>query len=107
MTHGKGRYRLRRNRTRVRDLFWHEWDPIGVNELGGSISKYDTYADRAYVMLMQEGCSVGEIADYLYQVSTEGLGLRKSARLRELADVVAGKLDALKLILRDESDEPF
>ena len=75
MTHGKGRYRLRRNRTRVRDLFWHEWDPIGVNELGGSITKYDTYADRAYVMLMQEGCSAGEIADYLYQVSTEGFGL--------------------------------
>ena len=58
-------------------------------------------------MLMQEGCSAGEIADYLYQVSTGDLGLRKSARLRELADVVAGKLDGLKLILRDESDEPF
>jgi len=107
MTDGKGRYRLRRNRTRVRDLFWHEWDPIGVNELGGSITKYDTYADRAYVMLMQEECSVCEIADYLYQVSTGDLGLRKSARLRELADVIARKLDGLKLILRDESDAPF
>jgi hypothetical protein len=81
------RRRVRRNLALVRKLLWEEWDPIGVNVDGsGAEDEYNRYADRAYAMLIYEGRSEKEIADYLYFASTELMGLRASQRLRELAD---------------------
>ena len=107
MAHNTDKFRSRRNRARVRELFWRDWDPIGVNGLGGPDDEYNGYADKAYVMLMYEGRSAGEIADYLYYISSEHMGLGKSARLKALADTIAGKLAALKPSLEAESDEPL
>jgi hypothetical protein len=94
-----------RNRDRVRALFWHEWDPIGVKGLAVDWldDEYNTYADKAYVMLMVEGRSAGEIADYLFHVSSVGMGLAYP-KLRPLADEVAAKLVALKPSLEPESE---
>jgi hypothetical protein len=75
MAHGADKYRSRRNRARVREIFWLEWDPIGVNDCENAKDEYDRYADRSYVMLMDEGRSASEIADYLYYISIEHMGL--------------------------------
>jgi len=106
MANGTDKYRLRRNRARVRELFWREWDPIGVNDAAPK-DEYDRYADKAYVMLMHEGRNVDEIAEYLYYISSEYMGMGESPRLKELAAEVEIKLVALKPALETESNEPF
>jgi hypothetical protein len=89
--------RLRRNSARVRELFWREWDPIGINAPdGGPKDEYDRYADRAYVMLMHEGRSAKEIADYLHYIASEHMGLGASQSGRDLAGAIADKLVALR-----------
>jgi hypothetical protein len=106
---GQDNDRSRRNRTRVRQLFWREWDPIRINDAGAPPSEYDRYADKAYVMLMHEGRSAQEIADYLYFISSEHMGLgtneRSRQRLRDLANVTAAKVAALRTEF--ESDGQF
>jgi hypothetical protein len=108
---GRDKYRSRRNRARVRDLFWREWDPICINDLDAPPNEYDRYADKAYVMLMHEGRSAEEIADYLYFISSQHMGLgtnqRSNQRLRELASLMAQRLAALKPTFESESNEPF
>jgi hypothetical protein len=106
MAHGRDKFRSRRNRIGVRDLFWREWDPIGVNQ-DAHKDEYDRYADKAYVMLMDEGRSAREIGDYLYYNSSVNMGLGESDRLKELASKVAGKLAALKPEFEAASNEPF
>lgn len=106
MSDGIDKYRSRRNRASVRKLFWLEWDPIGVNGFGVD-DEYNTYADKAYVMLMDEGRSASEIADYLYYVSSSYMGIGESQRLKDLAQVVADKLISLKPQFEAESNEPF
>jgi hypothetical protein len=93
---GQDNDRSRRNRTRVRELFWREWDPIGINAAGAPPDEYDRYADKAYVMLMHEGRSAKEIADYLYYIGSEYMGLGASQRGKDLANAIAGKLVALR-----------
>ena len=93
---GRDKDRSRRNRARVRELFWREWDPISINEAGAPPDEYDTYADKAYVMLMHEGRTAKEIGDYLYYIASEHMGLGASQSGRDLADVIADKLVALR-----------
>jgi hypothetical protein len=103
---GRDKYRSRRNRARVRKLFWQEWNPIGVNSLDGPQDEYDAYADRAYVMLTLEGRSADEIGYYLNWVGSEHMGLGPRQSLQDLAAAVADKLVALRPSF-EESNEPF
>jgi len=107
MAHGTEKYRSRRNRARVKELFWREWDPIGINDAPGAEDEYDRYADKAYVMLMDEERTAEEIAEYLYDISSEHMGLGKSLLLKELAIDIASKLVALKPTFELESNDPF
>src|ERR1700722_19502120 len=54
MANGTDRYRSAAI-ARVSELFWREWDPIGVNHNDFMNDEYDRYAETAYVMLMDEG----------------------------------------------------
>ena len=107
MAHGTDKYRSRRNRARVRELFWLEWDPIGVNDCEKAKGEYDTYADKAYVMLMDECRSTTEIADYLYYISSEYMGAGPSEPLRILATKIADKLMSIRPELESESNDPY
>lgn len=49
------------------------WDPIGV--AGIVHDEYDNYIADV-VSLLLDGCSRDEIADHLYQLETEQIGLR-------------------------------
>jgi hypothetical protein len=76
MSNGRNKYQSRDNRARVRAILLNEWDPIGVREFFGATDEYDSYADRAYVMLMDERADAAAIASYLLDVATERMGLR-------------------------------
>ena len=108
MASGTDRYRSRRNRAKVRELFWREWDPIGINTASNAQDEYDRYADQAYVMLMDEKKSAGEIAFYLYWVASEYMGLGGNrAAMRGDCEAVAEKLAALRPSFEAESNEPL
>jgi len=62
MAHGRNKYQSRENRARVREILLRDWDPIGVYGISEATDEYDTYANRAYVMLMDEGATASEIA---------------------------------------------
>jgi hypothetical protein len=107
MANGADKYRSRRNRAKVRDLFWREWDPIGVNNNDFMSDEYDRYADKTYVMLMEEGKSSNEISSYLYWVASEYRGLGERPILRGCYDLVAEKLLALRPAFETVSNKPF
>jgi hypothetical protein len=56
-------------------------------------------------MLMDEGCSAAEIAEYLYFISSDHMGLDPGQYLHELARTVADKLVSLKPEFEAESNE--
>jgi hypothetical protein len=88
-------HQSRANRARVRDLFRREWDPIGIAADDGD-DEYDTYADKAYVMLMDERASDSAIAAYLFNIATEHMGLFDHERLAERSNHVAKLLVGLR-----------
>ena len=96
MSHGRNKFQSRENRARVRALLFREWDPIGVYPEPRAADEYDAYADRAYVMLMDENATAREIADYLYWIATVHMGLGRSDELSERTDAVAERLVAMR-----------
>lgn len=96
MAHGRNKYQSRENRARVRALFMHDWDPIGVAGAAGAEDEYDAYADRAYVMLMDDRVSAETIATYLFEIATKRMGLSHVADLAERSNRVAQALVAMR-----------
>jgi hypothetical protein len=96
MSHGRDKYRSRENRARVRRIFLEQWDPIGIGDAPGAEDEYDAYADRAYVMLMEEEASARQIAAYLLDTATGHIGLSNSRRLEERCEKVAQLLVTLR-----------
>ncbi len=64
------------NIDRLRDIGWSLWDPIGLLGLTGGWKgepyedEYDRYLNNAAQML-KNGCSVGEVADYLFLIQSQ------------------------------------
>jgi hypothetical protein len=87
---------LRQNRAMVRELFMREWDPIGVGDVPEAQDEYDAYSSKAYVMVMHDSASVEQVADYLYMIETEHMGLGGSAGAKDRARKVAAALIAMK-----------
>ena|SRR5216683_5840838 len=96
MAHGRNRYQSRENRARVREIFLRDWDPIGVYGIPEARDEYDTYADKAYVMLMDDRATAGDIAAYLFKIAAEHMGLSDRGRLAERSDHVAELLVSLR-----------
>lgn len=89
--------------SRLRDIGWRFWDPIGLLGANGSLSgkwddgenqgfanEYDNYLISAASML-RRGTSRVEVVDYLVEVEAEhmGLGERPTSRARAEAVVTA------------------
>jgi hypothetical protein len=96
MAHGRNKYQSRESRARVREILLRDWDPIGVYGVPEATDEYDTYADRAYVMLMDEGATASEMAGYLFTVATQHMGLSDHGRLAEASERVAQLLVQLR-----------
>jgi hypothetical protein len=104
MAHGVDKQKSRENRIKVRRLLLHEWDPIGVGHAPEASDEYDRYADKAYVMLMDDDASASQIADYLYDVATRYMGLSASDQLRERSTRVAARLLSLKEVFSGDDE---
>ncbi|WP_249136705.1 hypothetical protein [Bradyrhizobium tropiciagri] len=96
MAHGRNKYQSRENRARVREILLRDWDPIGVYGIPKAANEYDSYADKAYVMLMDDGASANAIALYLFKIATEHMGLTDRGRLAEKSKEVARLLVQLR-----------
>ncbi len=73
-----------------------EWDPIGVAKMPEAADEYDRYADRTFVMLMDERATAEAIAAYLFEIATKHMGLTDIANLADRSDRVARTLVALR-----------
>jgi hypothetical protein len=96
MAHGRNKYQSRENRARVREILMRDWDPIGVAGISEAADEYDRYADRAYVMLMDERATAEAIAAYLFEIATRHMGLSHIGRLAEASNRVAKTLVMLR-----------
>ncbi|MEQ1755981.1 MAG: hypothetical protein ABL973_17795 [Micropepsaceae bacterium] len=98
MANGRNKYQLRENRKRMRQVLMEHWDPIGVNgiEVADASDEYDTYADRAYVMLMDERASATEIAEYLFDIAANHMGLSGHTHLRLISEEAAKIIFSLR-----------
>lgn len=63
------------NRTIIQKILLTEWDPIGVSDIPEAQDEYDAYADTVFGMLANQTASVDAIAQYLYEIATEHMGL--------------------------------
>ncbi|HEX2552752.1 MAG TPA: hypothetical protein VHL98_03565 [Microvirga sp.] len=95
MARGRNKHQSRENRARVRDLFLREWDPIGIFGEGPN-DEYNSYADKAYAMLMAEGADEATIAAYLHRIATDHMGLYHSDGLRARSERTASLLVAMR-----------
>lgn len=58
----------------IKKILWEDWDPIGVRAMGGPSDEYDAYAPIVLEML-QTGATETEIAQYLFWLTVEQIGL--------------------------------
>ena len=96
MSHGRNKFQSRENRARVRAILMENWDPIGVAGVPEAADEYDAYADRAYVMLMDERANAGAIAAYLLDIATKHMGLSDSADIADSSNRTASMLIELR-----------
>lgn len=96
MSYGRNKHQSRENRAHVRRILLQDWDPIGIRDIPEASDEYDRYADKAYVMLMDERATAESIASYLYGIAVEHMGLGHSALGKEDARSVAETLVALR-----------
>ncbi|HTJ64597.1 MAG TPA: hypothetical protein VL899_12370 [Alphaproteobacteria bacterium] len=81
---------------RVRRILLQDWDPIGIQDIAEASDEYDRYADKAYVMLMDERATAEMIATYLDVIAADHMGLGYSQRRAAASRQVAEKLVALR-----------
>ena len=63
------------NRAFIRKTLLTEWDPIGVSNIPAAQDEYDVYADTVFGMLADQTAAVDAIAQYLFKIATEHMGL--------------------------------
>ncbi len=70
----------------LKQLFWEEWDPIGVNDAPEAETEYHGYAFEVW-MKLKRGASVDEIRAYLEWAELEHMGTPHSCgRSRAVAE---------------------
>lgn len=84
--------------SRLRDIGWSFWDPIGLleeNKSWDSISyadEYDGYLLKAAGMLRRKEAK-NDVIDYLVMIETEHMGLSFSDAVRERAAEVVNRIE--------------
>ena len=97
------RGRLATNRGTIRKTLLFEWDPIGVSDIPEAADEYDAYADTVFSMLLNEDASVDDIAQYLFKIATEHMGL-SYPELTERCHKAARAVAALRSNLKPDTD---
>jgi hypothetical protein len=63
------------NRAIILEILLTEWDPIGVSDIPEAQDEYDACADTVFGILVNQTASVDAIAQYLFKIATEHIGL--------------------------------
>jgi len=66
--------RARQIQESIRQILLQDWDPIGVQEIPEAQDEYDSYVGGVY-RLVAAGSSAQEIADHLWHIENETIGL--------------------------------
>ena len=80
----------------IKQILWHDWDPIGVNDVPEAQDEYDSYVGGVYRMLASGG-SEDEIVDHLWKIEMHTMGLDAN---RERLRPIATKLKSLNISLQ-------
>ncbi len=67
----------------VKDILFHEWDPIGVNDNPLCRNEYDSYA-TTIVRYLREGADEKKILAHLGQLQRISMGLLQIDQTRDL-----------------------
>lgn len=59
----------------VRVVLMRDWDPCGIDDVPECADEYDSYIPTVCRLLL-DGCSVVDVANYLFWVESERIGLR-------------------------------
>jgi hypothetical protein len=87
--------------SRLREIAWAKWDPIGVGRLeeGWTADEYDIYLLNAAGQLWN-GHSDDEVAAYLVKAETEDMGLAAApgirSRARDVAQAIRSYIETLR-----------
>ena len=90
--------------SRLRDIGWSNWDPIGLLSAGqswddeecqDSANEYDGYLIHAASQL-RRGASETEVVDYLVQIEAEHMGFGERPNSRKRAQAVVAAIQADK-----------
>ena len=60
--------------TKVNKILWEEWDPMGVNDYGGSDDEYRGYVP-SIIKLLEDNADESRIAKLLHQHANVNIGL--------------------------------
>ena len=86
--------------SRLREIGWRHWDPIGLNGLEGNADdEYDSYLLRATGMLWN-GKSPEEVKAYLVWAESEYMGMGEAQQNGERASATIEALKAYVTELR-------
>src|SRR5687768_11468614 len=86
--------------SRLREIGWQIWDPIGLKELEGNPDdEYDSYLLQA-VGRLWNGASEEEVTTYLVSMEAEYMGLGDAPDVGERAQKVVSALNAYVAELR-------
>ena len=85
------KYESRRIRVDIRHVLMSVWDPIGIKDERNAQDEYDGYLGGVYQLLVS-GASDEQIADHLWRIVTERMGL-SAARKTDMADTVKALRD--------------
>jgi hypothetical protein len=76
----------------IDEILWRDWDPIGISGTDGPRDEYQMYLPQVFQLALTG--DRGKIADYLFTVATERMGLT-TQRNQHLA--VADKILGVKV----------
>lgn len=96
MSDGRNKHQSQENLARVRQILLRDWDSIGVADIPEAADEYDRYADKTYVMLMDNKATADSISAYLYYIASEYMGLGHQQRLADSCASMAETLVALR-----------
>ena len=99
MGQARNKYQSREDRRRVNTILMQEWDPVDLDDICPA-DEYQTYAHKAYIMLMDEEANAEQLAAYLVHTATEHMWLSMSEGLAHRSKRTATMLVTIRPELR-------
>jgi hypothetical protein len=78
----------------IDEILWRDWDPIGISGVDGARDEYQMYLPQVYQLALAGDRA--KIADYLFTVAVERMGLttQRNQHLAAADKILAAKAKA-------------